>query len=273
MTMEVGLIEKKRKGVDRVNKIVNKKKRCTTTKKPHGMVLQKLFDSCKQVFKGPDTVPLPQDVEKLRQILNRMKPEDVGLSRDLPFFEPKSVLEWTPRVSSSTIYSCKNFSLCLFFLPIAAVIPLHNHPGMTVFSKLLLGSMHIKSYDWADPFESVSPMPSSNVRLARLKANSVFTAPCHTSVLYPTSGGNIHAFTAVTPCAVLDVLGPPLSKEDGRECTYYRDLPYCSGSDGSAGEPEEGDGCYGLLEEIDMPKDSQMERVEYLGPQIIDTVC
>jgi len=64
------------------------------------------------------------------------------------------------------------------------------------------------------------------VRLARLKANNVFTAPCDTSVLYPQSGGNIHEFTAITPCAVLDVLGPPYSKDDGRDCSFYRDHPY-----------------------------------------------
>lgn len=54
----------------------------------------------------------------------------------------------------------------------------------------------------------------------------MFKAPCDSSVLYPASGGNIHAFTAITPCAVLDVLGPPYSKEDGRDGSYYKDSPY-----------------------------------------------
>ncbi|CAI0384845.1 unnamed protein product [Linum tenue] len=118
--------------------------------------------------------------------------------------------------------------LYIFFLPAGGVIPLHNHPGMTVFSKLLLGEVHIKSYDLVDCQQASSSKRFSvqAVRLARLVADKVYEAPCDTSVLYPTTGGNIHQFKAVTPCAILDVLGPPYSREDGRDCSYYRDFPY-----------------------------------------------
>lgn len=67
------------------------------------------------------------------------------------------------------------------------------------------------------------------LRLAKVKTDGTFTAPCRTSVLFPQDGGNLHCFTAITSCAVLDVLGPPYSNpEEGRDCTYYNDSPYAS---------------------------------------------
>ncbi|KAL6988660.1 cysteamine dioxygenase [Sarracenia purpurea var. burkii] len=278
MTTEAALVERRRAADGHIDKI-NKRKRCRRRAKPAAvpMALQRLFLSCRDVFKGPGTVPSPSDVRNLCDIIDIMMPEDVGLCRDLQFFKPRSHVKGTPRVTCTTIYNCQNFSLCIFFLPPTAVIPLHNHPGMTVFSKLLLGTMHIKSYDWADPVNSDDSMRLSQrhdfaARLAKLKVDKIYTAPCDTSVLYPTSGGNIHAFTAITPCAVLDVLGPPYSKEDGRDCSYYRDTPYAALPNGATGMAvsKEGDS-YGWLEEIEMPKDSQMDGIEYLGPQVIET--
>jgi cysteamine dioxygenase len=259
---------------------VMKKKRCRMNvgvhlKSPVRVVstpLQKLFECCQRVFEGPGTVPCDGDVQKLCRILDGMKPEDVGLNRDLRFFKHKREVEGAQRVTSSTIYKSEKFELCIFFLPATAVIPLHNHPQMTVFSKLLLGTMHIKSYDWADPHNSDHLAPPSKWRLAKLKANKTLAAPCDTSVLYPTSGGNIHEFTAITPCAMLDVLGPPYSSEDGRDCSYYKDFQCHTllDEEGKA-DVEEEDGCHAWLEEIETPEESGMDGIEYKGPQLIDT--
>jgi hypothetical protein len=62
--------------------------------------------------------------------------------------------------------------------------------------------------------------------LARVvAADEVLTAPREAVVLFPRSGGNMHAFTAVTPCAILDVITPPYSEEQGRPSTYFADIP------------------------------------------------
>ncbi|KAI3683739.1 hypothetical protein L1987_84253 [Smallanthus sonchifolius] len=233
--------------------------------------LQRLYMSCKDVFKGVGTVPSPTDVQKLCSILDGMMAEDVGLSRNLQFFKTRGVVGETPKVACTTIYQSEKFSLCIFFLPANAVIPLHNHPGMTVFSKLLLGKVHIKAYDLIASNNSDDSTSPSQFKLASLKADGVFTAPCDTSVLYPTSGGNIHAFTAITPCAILDVMGPPYSKKDGRDCSYYRDIPLDAlPYKGPVMRGEESER-YRWLEEIEVPKESEMEGIVYMGPQIIET--
>lgn len=232
--------------------------------------LQRLYMSCIDVFKGVGTVPSPSDVQKLCHILDGMMAEDVGLSRNLQFFKTRSTVGVTPKVACTTIYQSEKFSICIFFLPANAVIPLHNHPGMTVFSKLLLGKVHIKAYDLVSSSNSDDSISSSQPKLASLKADGIFTAPCDTSVLYPTSGGNIHAFTAITPCAILDVMGPPYSKKDGRDCSYYRDIPYTALPYERAVMTGEESDRYWWLEEIDVPKESEMEGIEYMGPQIIE---
>lgn len=231
--------------------------------------IQRLFMACKKVFKGPGTVPEPAEVDMLQQLLDKMRPEDVGLSTDLPFFTSNNATKLTPRITYTTIYKCNNFSMVMFFLPPRAVIPLHNHPGMTVFCKLLLGSMHIKSYDWNVTTSNGLTQPDQ-LRLAKKVEDSDFTAPCDTSILYPTTGGNMHTFTAITACAFLDIQGPPYSIEEDRDCTYYQDFPYSyhvpnGETDLTAQHKDQ----LGWLKEIDMPKDLKMDGIEYLGPQII----
>ncbi|OIW06708.1 hypothetical protein TanjilG_04102 [Lupinus angustifolius] len=240
--------------------------------------VQKLFDTCKDVFvsDGVGIVPPPQHIQNLQSVLDGIKPEDVGLTPDMPYFLT-NVEQRIPRITYLHIYECEKFSIGIFCLPPSGVIPLHNHPGMTVFSKLLFGTMHIKSYDWvvdlpANSSTTLKPSESlaSETQLAKVKVDADFTAPCNPSILYPADGGNLHCFTAVTACAVLDVLGPPYSDPDGRHCTYYLNHPFSRFSVDGISIPEEEKNGYEWLQERVLPDDVEVVGHLYSGPKIVE---
>lgn len=176
---------------------------------------------------------------------------------------------WAQPITYLHIYECHSFTIGIFCLPTSSVIPLHDHPGMTVLSKILYGSMHVKAYDWIEPPCIARRARPDNfpVRLTKMHMETVLSAPCETTVLYPKSGGNLHCFTAVTPCAVLDVLAPPYSEAAGRRCTYYRDYPYSSFYEDKP-EKLENEDDYAWLEAIEAPEDLQMRSGVYTGPAV-----
>lgn len=274
-------------------KVYNESKKNKRRQRKSSQV-QRLYETCKEVFAdcGPGVVPSTDKVELLKAVLDKMTEVDVGLKPNMPFFRAEET-EKPPRITYLHLYDCEKFSIGIFCLPPSGVIPLHNHPQMTVFSKLLFGNMHIKSYDWVDNIKDSNNTPAAagtgtgtgtptgvaargvqRGRLAKVKVDSEFTSPCNTSILYPADGGNMHCFTARTPCAVLDVLGPPYCDSEGRHCQYYYDYPLsdCTVDGVSVPSPapaEEEKSCYAWLEERERPEDLTVVGALYSGPKIV----
>ena len=156
----------------------------------------------------------------------------------------------------------------VFVFPPHAKIPLHDHPGMCVISRILYGDIHRRSLDLpnenSDSKASVGKRRRAFYRTRR-KANTAlpcqrkdssnsidetdttkaaamlsndgiskipietFTAP-QCTVLYPYQG-NLHEFVAgPNGAAVLDVLLPPYSADHDRDCTFY-DVVECEHND------------------------------------------
>ncbi|CAN6167303.1 unnamed protein product [Urochloa humidicola] len=247
--------------------------------------VQRLYDACDAVFspgKGARGLPTLARIRWLHDILDGMEAADVGIDADTGGGEGGEARSSSSSSSSSDdevssspraparrrllstrgftrityvhIHECEDFSMGVFCFPAGATLPLHDHPRMVVLSKLLYGSMRVSSYDWVTA-------PRSGRRkggLAKVVAvDKLREAPCKASVLFPRSGGNIHTLTAVTPCALLDVLAPPYAEDLGRPSTYFSDIPVPALPG------------YAVLEEAELPEDFHVVGAPYVGPELV----
>lgn len=147
------------------------------------------------------------------------------------------------RIGYVAVRECAAATLAVFVLPAGGRIPLHDHPNMTVFSKVLWGKLRVDSFD-----------SLGDERVARTP--SAVLAAGETRVLTPIEG-NFHSFSAAAdePVAVLDVVVPPYDNAHGRPCTYY------AYEDAPVGVPV-------LLREIVPPADFETIMFPYKGMRV-----
>lgn len=180
------------------------------------------------------------------------------------------------------ISSYREFEIVVIVLPAGTRIPLHDHPGMLVFSRLLCGEMHVRAFDvqldgtvpssltatdrpisgYGIPAMSGAGFEDNQTVPAALVHDKVFVGPA-TLTLLPEEGGNVHAFEAVTPCAVFDVLAPPYDWNVQRGCQYFTELgpnPAAAVAAAATG------GLDHLLLTCEAPWDFETSRWPYTGP-------
>lgn len=135
----------------------------------------------------------------------------------------------------------------IFIFPPHAKIPLHDHPGMCVLSRVVYGDLKRISLDLArdgevgshsatsariphlgrwlrhvsssEDEDGMDTMPAGGKLAFKNKVDHLHAPAC--SVLYPYEG-NLHEFEAgPNGAAMLDVLLPPYDVDHHRDCTFY----------------------------------------------------
>ncbi|CAO2165349.1 unnamed protein product [Urochloa humidicola] len=109
----------------------------STPSKSTTRIIQRICDISRDVFAAatPGFVPLSSDVTRLSGFLDSLTlQEDIGLNATMPHFVANP--QGNPKVTYLPIANTPTLSMGVFCFPQSAVIPLHDHPGMTVFSKI-----------------------------------------------------------------------------------------------------------------------------------------
>ena len=130
------------------------------------------------------------------------------------------------------------YAIAAFVLAPHAKIPLHDHPGMTVLSSVISGSMRVTSFDVGADGKA-------------RRSSSIMTSADGPAALFPCVN-NVHEFRAGADGAcVLDVIVPPYDEDAGRACHYFEAVAV-------------GDGVF-RLREVPEPADFECLGAVYTG--------
>lgn len=141
--------------------------------------------------------------------MNSLKLEDISL--DLDDLD-------LPNLSESVcmnIVATQNFHISLFILPQGCKLPIHDHPSMTVSSKILYGKISVRSFTPQGIASQDSKSKSIKATMDKATRSSDDDAWLLTPEL-----GNVHEFVAVDTSVIFDILLPPYMEPD-RPCNYY----------------------------------------------------
>lgn len=145
------------------------------------------------------------------------------------------------------IVNMREFDIQVFVIPKGKELPLHDHPNMMVLSKLITGSLSVRSFN-CEKANNKNSFISKEIPTKKTSSDNAW--------LLTPQEGNIHELKGEENSIVLDVLMPPYMQPD-RPCNYYRSVEM----DGDAGKNE------GRILEIisDPPDESMPYMIPYKG--------
>lgn len=103
-------------------------------------------------------------------------------------------------------------TMAIFVIPPGGQMPVHNHPGMYVVSRVLWGCMDVHEFQ---------VVAKTNGGLLADAMPIIVMNEGDTRAITPTQS-NIHQFKAREWTAVFDVLVPPYEPRRGRDCNYFQ---------------------------------------------------
>jgi hypothetical protein len=171
-------------------------------------ILTDIFIATKRYIEPNIPAKIKKYREKnLKELLEKLCIQDFGLPESVGFCAGKGC------VRCYNIYQDKEFSLSLFRLPPNMKIPMHAHPKMEIFCKILFGSVIYRSGDLSD---EIIKEEKNNIKKI-INCNNKKTNK-HYIQHVQIDNGNLHEITANSKkgIAFFDIIISP----------YHNNLPF-----------------------------------------------
>ena len=130
-----------------------------------------------------------------------------------------------------TVEGCEDYRLVLFFIRKGTRMPLHDHPNMCVFFRMLFGKLNYKSYDKIDDKFKYNHFSSDEynefletkkVIKAKVVNSTILHGPQF--MIVRPSRNNMHEFVAEENTEFFDICLPNYTTDSFRGITYFKDL-------------------------------------------------
>lgn len=216
-----------------------------------------------------------ENVGLLSSMMNKVKSSDVNF--DMAKVPKYADADDEAPVSYIGIFEDPVMTMAIFVIREGCKIPLHDHPGMYGFCKVIHGTARLQSYSNvknfdAQPPEEIShqlkPMFKNALKPVYLENDCAVSSEDDCCVLTPDSG-TYHELSAHNgPVAFLDILAPSYdhSTTGQRICQYYREIGRKSHQTRHQGKQVK------WLLPISSPDEFWCDHTEYEGPSIVDAL-
>lgn len=190
------------------------------------LVFSQLYENQQDLslLTGCENVPQYKDILK---VLNRFTLKDL-------FLDEKQIQEsFIPGcITAATIIESPKLSIGYFFIPAGMSLSPHDHPGMLVTSKVLMGSVKRRAWDLVNrekqfelptnPVFDIEDNPYTGIRLDAILDTDEICEEGEMINLTPLTG-NVHSFVAVQDTIIFDILTPYYDQET-RFCNFYLEV-------------------------------------------------
>ena len=161
--------------------------------------------------------------DELAALMDTFAMHDIGCCEKDPRMKidpVSSKLHVKSPLKAISIYNDLDLEIKAIFIPPNSRIPMHDHPGMTVFQKVLVGNMRYQDGDLDDD----ETMIVGHHEMRKIHAKSDQLVDCHTPTLVVLpDDGNLHEIQEYggMGCCFLDIMSPPYDITEGRNLSFF----------------------------------------------------